>query len=240
MTRRRFAVAALAAALLATSSWTTRPVAFQTQGNALEPLVYTIRFPQPVSRTFTVDVVVPTERRESVDLMMAIWSPGFYGLQNYADRVSSVHRDRAGRRRARGDEADAQPLDGEDRRPALLHHHLTRRGAARQQSVERRDRDVGRDHRTGDLHHARRKRASSSRGPARAAGRLEGIDDVARRVERRQAESLRRARLRHPGGFADSRRRRICRSRRSRSAASSTTGRISARPSGTARRPRPR
>ena len=31
---------------------------------------------------------MPTAQRESVDLMMAIWSPGFYGLQNYADRVS--------------------------------------------------------------------------------------------------------------------------------------------------------
>jgi predicted metalloprotease with PDZ domain len=89
MTRRRFAAAALAAALFATTAWTTRPVAFQAQASALEPLVYTVRFPEPISRTFTVDVVVPTEKRESVDLMMAIWSPGFYGLQNYADRVSS-------------------------------------------------------------------------------------------------------------------------------------------------------
>jgi len=55
---------------------------------AADPLVYTIRFPQPVSQSFTVDVVVPTGKRASVDLMMPIWSPGFYGLQNYADRVS--------------------------------------------------------------------------------------------------------------------------------------------------------
>src|SRR6476469_5297617 len=55
---------------------------------ALDPLVYTIRFPDPASRSFAVDVVVPTARRPTVDLMMAIWSPGFYGLQNYAQRVS--------------------------------------------------------------------------------------------------------------------------------------------------------
>ena len=89
MTRRRLRVAAMATALLVTAAWTTRPVALETQGTALEPLIYTIRFPQPISRTFTVDVVVPTQKRESVDLMMAIWSPGFYGLQNYADRVSN-------------------------------------------------------------------------------------------------------------------------------------------------------
>ena len=54
----------------------------------LEPLVYTIRFPDPGGHTFNVAVDVPTGGRTSVDLMMAIWSPGFYGLQNYADRVS--------------------------------------------------------------------------------------------------------------------------------------------------------
>jgi predicted metalloprotease with PDZ domain len=54
----------------------------------LAPIEYTIRFPDPASKTFTVDVVVPTDKRPQVDLMMAIWSPGFYGLQNYAQRVS--------------------------------------------------------------------------------------------------------------------------------------------------------
>jgi predicted metalloprotease with PDZ domain len=55
----------------------------------LAPLVYTIRFPQPATKTFTVEVVVPTDKRDTVDLMMAIWSPGFYGLQNYAAQVSA-------------------------------------------------------------------------------------------------------------------------------------------------------
>src|SRR5262249_3880495 len=55
----------------------------------LDPLVYTIRFPEPASKSFNVEVQVPTDKRESVDLMMAIWSPGFYGIQNYADRVSN-------------------------------------------------------------------------------------------------------------------------------------------------------
>jgi len=54
-----------------------------------DPLVYTIRFPNPASKTFDVEVVVPTEKRDSVDLMMAIWSPGFYGLRNYASAVSA-------------------------------------------------------------------------------------------------------------------------------------------------------
>jgi predicted metalloprotease with PDZ domain len=55
----------------------------------LEPLVYTISFPDPASKTFNVSIAVPTGRRESVDLMMAIWSPGFYNIQNYARSVSA-------------------------------------------------------------------------------------------------------------------------------------------------------
>jgi predicted metalloprotease with PDZ domain len=86
MTRRRVAVLTFGVVLIFGTGWLTPPIASRS---GLTPLVYTIRFPQPISRTFTVDVVVPTDKRESVDLMMAIWSPGFYGLQNYADRVSS-------------------------------------------------------------------------------------------------------------------------------------------------------
>jgi predicted metalloprotease with PDZ domain len=64
------------------------PLHVTVQSAELEPLVYTISFPTPASKTFTVQVNVPTERKPSVDLMMAIWSPGFYGLQNYAQNVS--------------------------------------------------------------------------------------------------------------------------------------------------------
>ncbi len=55
--------------------------------SGLDPLVYTISFPNPASKTFDVEVRVPTGGRASTDLMMAIWSPGFYGLQNYAGHV---------------------------------------------------------------------------------------------------------------------------------------------------------
>jgi len=64
-------------------------LALSVGAQKLEPLAYTISFPDPASRTLNVSVTVPTERRASVDLMMAIWSPGFYGLQNYARQVSA-------------------------------------------------------------------------------------------------------------------------------------------------------
>jgi predicted metalloprotease with PDZ domain len=56
---------------------------------APDPIIYTISFPDTASKTFTVTVTVPAGSRQSVDLMMPVWSPGFYGLQNYAQRVSA-------------------------------------------------------------------------------------------------------------------------------------------------------
>ena len=63
--------------------------AFAPEVRRIDPLVYTIRFPDPASRTFTVELIVPTGKRAAIDLMMPVWSPGFYGLQNYADRVTA-------------------------------------------------------------------------------------------------------------------------------------------------------
>ena len=59
------------------------------RSDTLEPLAYTISFPNPASKSFDVQVRVPSGGQSSVDLMMAIWSPGFYGLQNYAKNVSN-------------------------------------------------------------------------------------------------------------------------------------------------------
>jgi hypothetical protein len=82
-TRRHSPRAPLAAALVVSAL-----ALFTIHAQTLAPIVYTIRFPDPASNTFTIDMTVPTDKRDSVDLMMAIWSPGFYGLQNYARNVS--------------------------------------------------------------------------------------------------------------------------------------------------------
>src|SRR5262249_1179542 len=37
-----------------------------------------------------IDATFPTDRRSSIDVMMAIWSPGFYRIENYANRVRSI------------------------------------------------------------------------------------------------------------------------------------------------------
>ena len=56
----------------------------------LEPLAYTIHVRPPTEKAFDVDVVVPTGRRDSIFMMMPVWSPGMYTLQSYGDRVTAI------------------------------------------------------------------------------------------------------------------------------------------------------
>lgn len=60
------------------------------RAQALEPIVYTVRVPSPDTQYAEVEATVPTERRESIEMMMAIWSPGFYRVQDYASRVHDL------------------------------------------------------------------------------------------------------------------------------------------------------
>jgi hypothetical protein len=89
MRKIRWGRGPIAAALLTLAA--LGPSLAHTDAKGLQPLVYTIRFPDPASKTFTVNIIVPTDKRPSVDLMMAIWSPGFYGIQNYADTAQQEH-----------------------------------------------------------------------------------------------------------------------------------------------------
>jgi predicted metalloprotease with PDZ domain len=57
---------------------------------ALEPIAYTVKFPAPDKHAAEVEMTVPTGKRPAIDLMMAIWSPGFYRIENYATRVQAV------------------------------------------------------------------------------------------------------------------------------------------------------
>jgi predicted metalloprotease with PDZ domain len=61
-----------------------------------DAIVYTIRFPNPASKSFTVTMTVPAGGRPAVDLMIPVWSPGYYGLETYAQRVSAFHAEADG------------------------------------------------------------------------------------------------------------------------------------------------
>jgi predicted metalloprotease with PDZ domain len=56
----------------------------------LAPLVYTVHVAPPTHQTLDIDVQVPTDARDSIFLMMPIWSPGMYTLQSYGDRVTAI------------------------------------------------------------------------------------------------------------------------------------------------------
>jgi predicted metalloprotease with PDZ domain len=79
ITRRTLAIAG---AVLWTAS--------QTAGAQARQIAYTIRMPAPASHTANVEARFPTAGADSVDLMMAVWSPGYYVQENYAARVKDI------------------------------------------------------------------------------------------------------------------------------------------------------
>lgn len=56
----------------------------------VEPITYTVRFPAPDKHIAEVEASFPTDGRKSVELMMPRWTPGFYRIENYADKVQDV------------------------------------------------------------------------------------------------------------------------------------------------------
>ena len=55
-----------------------------------EAIRYTLRFPAPQTNYVEVEAIVPTDGRPSVDLMMAVWTPGSYLVREYARNVEAL------------------------------------------------------------------------------------------------------------------------------------------------------
>ncbi len=64
------------------------PAALSAQ--ALDPIVYTVKVSKPDSHAAEVEAVFPTSGRPVIDIMMAVWSPGFYRVEDYARRVEDL------------------------------------------------------------------------------------------------------------------------------------------------------
>jgi predicted metalloprotease with PDZ domain len=62
----------------------------------LQPIVYTVKVPAPETHYIEIEARIPTARRSAIDLMMPIWSPGYYREENYAERVDNVSARTAG------------------------------------------------------------------------------------------------------------------------------------------------
>ncbi len=56
----------------------------------LAPVSYRVRVPQPDTQYAHIEAVIPTGRRATIELMMPIWSPGYYRVEDYAARVDNV------------------------------------------------------------------------------------------------------------------------------------------------------
>src|SRR5262245_46972302 len=57
---------------------------------AVEPITYTVKFRAPGKHLAEVEAVYPTDGRASVELMMPVWTPGFYRVENYAGQVQDL------------------------------------------------------------------------------------------------------------------------------------------------------
>jgi predicted metalloprotease with PDZ domain len=57
---------------------------------AVEPITYTVKFPAPDQHRAEVEAVYPTDGRAAIELMMPIWTPGFYRVENYAGKVQDL------------------------------------------------------------------------------------------------------------------------------------------------------
>ena len=62
-----------------------------------EAIRYTLRFPAPQTNYVEVEAVVPTDGRPSIEMMMAVWTPGSYLVREYERNLESVQA-RAGAR----------------------------------------------------------------------------------------------------------------------------------------------
>jgi hypothetical protein len=85
--QRRFGSATL---VLVTASTALAVMPAWLAAQALDPIVYTVRVPAPDTHFVEVEAAVPTGGRASIELMMPIWSPGYYRVENYADHVDNV------------------------------------------------------------------------------------------------------------------------------------------------------
>jgi len=67
-----------------------RPVSAQSSARLLAPLLYSVSMPAPESHYAEVEVAVPAGPGPSFEMMMPVWSPGYYRIEDYAAHVSDV------------------------------------------------------------------------------------------------------------------------------------------------------
>ena len=69
-----------------------------TAQQAAAPIQYTVSFPEPHTHYVEVSAEVPAAGRQSIEMMMAVWTPGSYLVREYARHVENVAASAGGRR----------------------------------------------------------------------------------------------------------------------------------------------
>ena len=65
-------------------------VAASAAAQARAPVRYTLSFPAPQTNYVEVEALVPTDGKPSVDMFMAVWTPGSYLIREYERNVEAV------------------------------------------------------------------------------------------------------------------------------------------------------
>src|SRR5262245_30914777 len=73
----------IAPLLLTLSVWTPCPV-------HPRQISYTFAFPSLEAHLAQIKVVVPTDKAETLELCMPVWSPGYYHQEDYARKVKEL------------------------------------------------------------------------------------------------------------------------------------------------------
>jgi predicted metalloprotease with PDZ domain len=86
--RSRLRIVALALALVAAAAASAR--AQKPAAAPLDPIQYTFRVVDPDKHVAGVEARIPTGGRAAIDLMMPVWTPGYYVVEDYAARVQNL------------------------------------------------------------------------------------------------------------------------------------------------------
>ena len=87
MIRPRLRKLALALVVIASAA---APRAQSSAAVGLEPIEYTFRVVDPDKHIAGVEARIPTGGRATIELMMPVWTPGYYVIEDYAARVSDL------------------------------------------------------------------------------------------------------------------------------------------------------
>jgi predicted metalloprotease with PDZ domain len=85
--RKRWLRSVVPVVLLVGIVWPA-PCAWSAPG--AEPIIYVVRFPAPAGHVAEVEAAYPADGRAAIELMMPVWTPGFYRVEDYAAKVRDL------------------------------------------------------------------------------------------------------------------------------------------------------